>query len=451
MEFLALDETIAKSSGTRKDALLAARGAIASADPGLMVRRALTLEGEELLTLDGKFDLAKYDRIIVVGWGKASALMAEELEHILGERIGMGLVVVPEFQKNLPILSRIKFETSTHPLPTEKGVRAARMILDKIEGLGKGDLIICLVSGGGSALIPLPVDGVSLDDLRQTTELLLRSGADIKEINCVRKHLSQILGGRLIEKTAGTDVLSLVVSDVAGDDLGAVSSGPTVPDPTTFAMAKNVLERYEIMAALSASIRRSILLGVQGKVSETPKPGNAIFGRTHNLLIGSNRDACAGAKTCLENRGYNVPIVLESVTGEARGFGEKLADLARANSAGGRWAALAGGETTVTVKGPGKGGRNGEVALSAAIALGGSGGGTVLSFGTDGLDGTSYAAGAIADSKTLDRARQMRLDPRKCLEENDSQTFFERLGDLVVTGPTGTNVNDVMMILVKRD
>ncbi len=400
-----------------------------------MVRRALTLEGEELLTPDSQFDLAKYDRIIVVGWGKASALMAEELEHILGERIGTGLVVVPEFQKKLPILRRIKFETSTHPLPTEKGVRAARMILDKIEGVGKGDLIICLVSGGGSALIPLPVDGVSLDDLRQTTELLLRSGADIKEINCVRKHL----------------VLSLVVSDVVGDDVGAVSSGPTVPDPTTFAMAKNVLERYEIMAALSASIRRSVLLGVQGKVSETPKPGNAIFSRTHNLLIGSNRDACAGAKTCLENRGYNVPIVLESVTGEARSFGEKLADLARISSAEGRWAALAGGETTVTVKGPGIGGRNGEVALSAAIALGGSGGGTVLSFGTDGLDGTSYAAGAISDSKTRDRARQMRLDPRKFLEENDSQTFFERLGDLVVTGPTGTNVNDIMMILVKRD
>jgi len=172
------------------------------------------------------------------------------------------------------------------------------MILDKIEGVGNGDLIICLVSGGGSALIPLPVDGVSLDDLRQTTELLLRSGADIKEINCVRKHLSQISGGRLVEKTAGTDVLSLVVSDVVGDDLGAVSSGPTVPDPTTFAMAKNVLERYGIMAASSASIRRSILLGVEGKVSETPKPGNAIFSRTHNLLIGSNRDACAGVTVC---------------------------------------------------------------------------------------------------------------------------------------------------------
>ncbi|TMP96850.1 MAG: DUF4147 domain-containing protein, partial [Thaumarchaeota archaeon] len=273
MEFLALDETIAKSSGTRKDALLAARAAITSADPGRMVKRALTLEGEELLTPDSQFDLTKYDRIIVVGWGKASALMAEELEHILGERISRGLVVVPEFQKKLPILRRIKFETSMHPLPTEKGVRAARMILDKIEGVGKGDLIICLVSGGGSALIPLPVDGVSLDDLRQATELLLRSGADIKEINCVRKHLSQILGGRLVEKTAGTDVLSLVVSDVVGDDLGAVSSGPTVPDPTTFVMAKNVLERYEIMAALSASVRRSILLGVEGKVSETPKPG----------------------------------------------------------------------------------------------------------------------------------------------------------------------------------
>jgi len=404
-----------------------------------------------LLTPDGQFDLAKYDRIIVVGWGKASALMAEELERILGERISRGLVVVPEFQKKLPILRRIKFETSTHPLPTEKGVRAAKMILDKLEGFGEDHLIICLVSGGGSALIPLPVDGVSLDDLRQTTTLLLRSGADIKEMNCVRKHLSQILGGKLIERTAGAEVLSLVVSDVVGDDLGTVSSGPTMPDLTTFAMAMSVLEKYEIMAALPASVRRTILLGVQGKVSETPKPGNPIFSRTHNLLIGSNSDACAGAKTCLESRGYSVPTVMESVSGEARSFGEKLADLARTSSAEGRWAAVAGRETTVTVKGPGRGGRNEEVVLSAAMALDGSRSRTVISFGTDGLDGTSYAAGAIADSKTLERARQMRLDPRKFLEENNSQSFFEKLGDLVVTGPTGTNVNDVTMILVGHD
>jgi glycerate-2-kinase len=442
-----LKEVIDRTRGARRDALLAAMAALDAADPGKMVGRAVTLDGSCMIVGGHRYGLDTYRRVIVLGGGKASSLMAAEMEHILGERIDEGVVIVPDNLGELPRLKRVRFEPSTHPLPTEKGVLAVRRMLGAVDQAGGGDLVVFLVSGGGSSLMPMPVKGVGLEDLRDTTELLLKAGAGIVEANCVRKHLSQIGGGRLAERVRGADVLSLVISDVVGDDLGSVSSGPTVPDPTTFTMAKRVLEGHSIWGKAPPSVRRTIQAGIDGVEEETPKPGSPSFARVSNVLVGSNKIACVAAKASLEEMGYPVLFFLESVTGEAREVGNRLAGLARQRPDGGAWAAVAGGETTVTVKGSGKGGRNQELALAAAIALRGTSKMTVLSFATDGVDGPTDAAGAIVDSTTYERARSKGLDPGRFLDDNDSHTFLEALGDLVVTGPTGTNVNDVMIVL----
>jgi len=446
-----LTEAIDRTRGARRDALLAARAGLEAADPGKLVGRAVTLSGSSLTAGGRRYNLDAYRKVVLLGGGKASGLMAAEMERILGDRIDEGVVIVPDTQKALPKLERVRFEEATHPLPTEKGVLAVRRMLEVADSVGSGDLVLFLVSGGGSALMPLPILGVSLEELRDTTGLLLKSGADIVEMNCVRKHLSQIAGGRFAERVLGAEVLSLVISDVIGDDLGSVASGPTVPDPTTFAMAKEVLERHRIWEKVPSSVRRTIQAGVNAAVGETPKPGSASFANVHNVLVGSNKVACTAAKASLDGAGYRVRFFLESVTGEARGVGKRLTDLARSGPGDGAWAVVAGGETTVTVRGPGKGGRNQELALSAAIALRDTSRTTLLSFATDGIDGTTDAAGAIADSTTYERARNRGLDPVRFLDANDSHTFFEALGDLVVTGPTGTNVNDVIVVLKGRN
>ena len=356
------------------------------------------------------------------------------------------MVIVPDYQHHLPRLKSVRIVRSTHPLPSEKGAKAVRKMLDLLQGAGSRDLVIVLVSGGGSALMPSPFRGVTVDELQLTTNLLLKAGADIGETNCVRKHLSEIAGGRLIEKMNGARVLTLLISDVVGDDVSSVASGPTVPDPTTFSDAKRILKARSIWERIPLSVRRTVQEGVEGIISETPKPGDRVFSRVANVILGSNDVATAAASQVLSNRGYRVTRA-SSVTGEARDVGKKLASLARAESGSGRWAAVWGGETTVTVRGGGTGGRNQEVALAAAIELRGTSGITVVSFGTDGVDGPTRAAGAIADSTTFERARARGLDPLASLRDNDSHPFFRSLGDLVVTGPTGTNVNDVMIAL----
>jgi len=442
-----LTEAIDRAQGARRDALLAVRAALDAADPRKLVDKAISLEGGTLTAGGRRYDLDAYRKVVVLGGGKASGLMAEEMEHILGEGIDEGVVIVPDTQKSLPKLTRVRFEKSSHPLPTEEGVHAVERMLEVAGRVGSGDLVVFLFSGGGSSLMPFPAAGVTLKDLRDTTGLLLKSGADIVEMNCVRKHLSQISGGRLAERVRGADVLSLMISDVVGDDLGSVASGPTVPDQTTFAMAKGVMERHGVWEAVPPSVRRTIQAGISGALAETPKPGSPSFAKVRNILVGSNKIACAAAKASLEGAGYRVRFFLESVTGEARDVGRRLANFAQPGTGDGTWALIAGGETTVTVKGQGKGGRNQELALSAAMALRDTSRTTMLSFATDGIDGMTDAAGAIADSTTCERAKSKGLDPAQFLGANDSHTFFEALGDLVVTGPTGTNVNDVTLLL----
>ncbi|MDG6910503.1 MAG: DUF4147 domain-containing protein [Nitrososphaerota archaeon] len=437
-----LRSAVASGSGTREDVLEAVEAALRAADPRTLVRRGLTLRGGRLTAGSAKMDLDSFHRVVVVGGGKASGLMAVEAERILGDRIDEGTVVVPDYQKGLPRLERIRFVRSTHPLPSEKGARAAGRMLKVVEKAGPGDLVIVLLSGGGSAMMPAPPPGITVEELQTTTDLLLRAGAAIGETNCVRKHLSRLAGGRLAERASGAEVLALVISDVVGDDLSVIASGPTVPDPTTFSDARKILEDRKIWRRVPAPIRAMIMSGIAGALEETPKPGSRVFEKVTNAVIGSNADACAAAKASLESRGYGV-VQRTKVTGEARAAGKELAGLAL--SEGGRWAAVWGGETTVTVRGDGTGGRNQEAALAAAVELDGASQVVVAFVGTDGVDGPTTAAGATADGTTLERGRRRGLDAARFLKQNDSNTFFKALGDLVVTGPTGTNVNDVMI------
>ena len=442
-----LAAAVVKAEGQRRDALSAIRAALEGSDPRRLVRRALALDGDALSVGDRRYHLDAFRKIVVVGAGKASGLMAAEMELLLGERINEGVVIIPENQSSSINLKRIRLEKSSHPLPARKGVHATRNALKTLDRVDKRDLLIFLFSGGGSSLMPLPGSGITLEELRAATMLLLNSGADIEEINCVRKHISQIAGGRLVERALGAEVISLIVSDVVGDNPASVASGPTVPDPTTFRMARDVLERHKIWDSVPLSVRAVIQSGVGGRIKETPKPGDPAFARVHNFVIGSNSDACTAAQKALEDLGYRVKYLKEHVTGEARSVGKLLAGLAVSNAPHRKWAVVTGGETTVTVRGKGRGGRNQELALSAALALRGERETTLVPFATDGIDGPTEAAGAIADTSTCNRARRLGLNPSQSLKSNDSYTFFRTLGDLIVTGPTGTNVNDVMIVL----
>jgi len=315
-------------------------------------------------------------------------------------------------------------------------------------------LVICLLSGGCSALMPAPIEGVTLQDLQETTRLLLKSGADISEMNAVRKHLSRITGGRLAEKLYPATVLTLIISDVVGDRLDSIASGPTAPDETTYTDARAVLQRRKIWTRVPQSVRLAIAEGAEGKRKETPKRGSKVFKNVSNFIVGNNRHPCESATQSLARMGYRARLLSTSIHGEARDIGRSL-PRALLDMTGGEFppshpvALVAGGETTVTVRGGGKGGRNQELALSAAISIAGMRGVHIASMETDGLDGPTDAAGALVDGDTVFRARRMGLDPEDFLLSNDSYTFFKKLGGLLNTGPTGTNVNDILVAIAR--
>jgi glycerate-2-kinase len=417
---------------------------IREVDPRRMVLQTMKLRGTTLSVGGMAYDLDDYDRLMVIGGGKASALMASAVERVLGGWITSGRVIVPEYQGSLPTLKRISFLKSTHPLPSSRGVRAVERMLRIVGSVGERDVVLCLISGGGSALMPLPVEGVSLSDKQSVTEMLLKSGAGIRDINCVRKHLSAFKGGRLAEKLGPANVISLIVSDVVGDDLASVASGPTVPDGTTYAQAEDTLTRFGLWGRVPTAVKRFLEMGAAGEIPETPKSGSHVFEKVENVLVGSNLIAMRAASRALKGFGYSVSEISE-VQGEARDFGASLARAAVKKRA--RGAIVAGGETVVTVKGSGKGGRNQEIALAAAIEISGRRDVTVLSFSTDGIDGPTDAAGAIADSGTVERAAERGMVAERHLADNDSYPLFKNLGDLLVTGPTGTNVNDVSIAI----
>lgn len=423
-----------------------------SVNPEKAVRRHIRLKKEMLYVNDYSMDLTEIDRILVVGGGKASGAMATALERILGDRITDGIVNVPEGTKDRHATHSIELNEAGHPIPTESGVRGAQRIVELADSAGDRDIVICLISGGGSALLPLPCPPVTLKEKQELTDLLLRSGANIKEINTIRKHISTIKGGQLATRAYPATILSLVISDVVGDPLDVISSGPTVPDTSTFVDALHILRKYELWNNIPKSIQSRLEQGVAGRIPETPKQSDPSFRKVHNLIIASGDLAIEATKQKGEESSLNTLILSSHVEGEARYFGTFLAAIVkeialRGNPVQRPAVVIAGGETTVTLTGHGNGGRNQTVALSAALGIDGLDGVVVFSLATDGIDGNSVAAGAIVDGTTVRRARMLDLDPDKYLKENAEYHFFERIGDSIITGPTGTNVNDLMIIV----
>ncbi len=399
------------------------------------------------------FKLSEFRRVLVIGGGKATSGMALETEQILDGWITGGSVNIPAYTKPWPKSKKINFNPASHPIPSEDGVRGVKNMLRLVGKASEEDLVICLISGGGSAIMPLPSSGILLSDEQKTTSLLLKSGAKIDEINAVRKHLSDFKGGRLAENLYPATVLSLIISDVVGDKLESVASGPTVPDDTTYADAYTILQERGLWRTVPSSVRNRIQKGKEGKLPETPKRSSRIFKRVHNLLVGTNKESCQAVAEVFEKRGYHSLILSTRLQGESREVGTILAGICidiRENQlpVAPPAALVAGGETTVTVHGKGRGGRNQEVVLSAALSIRGNPAILVSSIGTDGVDGPTDAAGAVADGSTFERGLRIHMDPDSYLRENDSFPFFERLNDLVTTGPTGTNVNDIFIAIV---
>jgi len=414
---------------SRSRALAIYRAAVRAADPQQAVLAHVKIEGPTLVVGKRRYRLADFDRIRVIGAGKASARMAQALERLLGKRVTDGYVNAPV---GAPVrLRRIVLHEAGHPIPDQRGVEGARRIAQIARDSGRRDLLMCVISGGASALMPLPAPGNTLARKKEITRRLLASGANIHEINTVRKHMSAIKGGHLAALADPATMIALILSDVIGDDLSAIGSGPTVRDPTTCTDAAEVLRRYGIPAP---------------QLTETPKAPS----RAQNVIVGSNRQSIDRAAKKARELGYRPIVLSTTIDGETR-------DIARMHAALVREAILrshknlcflSGGETTVTIRGKGLGGRNQEFVLAAAIALEKTSGVTIFSAGTDGIDGPTPAAGAVADASTLLRACTLKLDPRSFLDNNDSYHFFEKAGGLVKTGPTGTNVMDVRILLI---
>ncbi|MEM3404475.1 MAG: glycerate kinase [Nitrososphaeria archaeon] len=397
--------------------------------------------------------IEKYSNIVVIGFGKASYNMALACEESLIERISGGAIIVPHGSVKSSALKKIEVLEGTHPVPTELNVRSVRKVLSYVEQLSKKDLVVCLVSGGGSALFTLPAEGITLRDKQEMTRILLAAGPTIQEINCIRKHISAVKGGQLAKLIYPAHVLSLILSDVVGDDPSSIASGPTAPDPTTFKEVLNVFERYQILENVPNNILNRTHLGLEGRVAETPKPNDKIFENVTNMVVANNMKALTSMAKKAESAGLKAMILTSYLEGEAREVGKVIAAIAKQIvrehlPLKPPCSVFFGGETTVTLRGKGRGGRNQEVALSTLIAIKGLQNVKFVSFGSDGVDGNSDAAGAIVDGTTFQRALEKGLYPNKYLEDNDSNTFFKQVGGLIITGPTGTNVNDLSFLIV---
>jgi len=425
------------------------RAALKAVDPAEAVRNALRLEGETLHLGGRSYDLRRYRRIHVAGAGKAGAPMARAVEDVLGDRVTAGLVNVKYGYTDAT--RRVRLREAGHPLPDASSLEGTGEIVDLLRDAGEDDLVIGLISGGGSALMMLPEAPISLEDYQQLTEALLRSGANINQINTVRKHIEQVKGGRLARVAAPADVATLILSDVVGNPLDFIASGPTVPDTTTFEDALDVLRRFDLLGAAPASVLAWLERGRRGEVPETPKPGDPLFERVSTVVVGSLDVAATAARAEAQAAGFDTLLLTTFLEGEARDAGLLAGALAKELVLRRRPLAppaclILGGETTVTVRGRGKGGRNQEIALAAAVAIAGLERTLVVALATDGSDGPTDAAGGIVDGRTLQRAEGLGLDARAALADNSSHDFLERVGDLLVTGPTNTNVNDLLLV-----
>lgn len=429
---------------TPRDAALAIwRSALAAAAADPLVRSGLTREGDALSCGPLTIDLTRVCRVIVLGCGKAGATMARTVESVLGDRISEGFVVVKDGY-SLPT-KIVQVAEAGHPVPDRRGQAAAERMLLLARAAGPDDLIVFLVSGGGSALLPAPAPPVTLEEKREVTRLLLGAGATIGELNAVRKHLSLLKGGQLARAAAPARVLTLLLSDVIGDPLDVIASGPTAPDPTSFSDALGVLEDRAVLQRVASSVRNRLEAGASGELPETPKPGDPMFAGVTHVVLGNNRLVVAAAAKTAERLGYPARVALEGVQGEARDVALDL--VAQARSLPSPGCLVAGGETTVTVRGRGRGGRCQELALAAALALEPGEDVCVLAAGTDGTDGPTDAAGAVVDGTTVARGRAIGLEPLDALADNDAYAFLGATGDLVVTGPTNTNLLDLYIVV----
>ena len=427
--------------------------ALEAADPAKIIRKHLKLNGQILHADRLQFRLRSYREIFVIGGGKASGFMAEAIERLLGKWITRGLVIIPDYQRPKPRGSRINYHSATHPIPTRKAMEGVLAMLDLVGTVSREDLVIVLLSGGGSALMTLPTEGMTLSDEARVTSVLLKSGASIEEVNTVRKHLSQIKGGRLAQRLYPATVLTLIISDVVGDRIDAIASGPTTPDPTTYEDAEQVLKRHDLWSKIPTRVRTVIAGGLSGTMPETAKRKDKAFKHVHNVIVGSNRVSRLAAAEAMRKAGYKTQVLSIQIAGEARKAGRMLGSIA--NDIGENAlpyarpvALITGGETTVTVRGKGKGGRNQELVLAAAQRIAGSDGIIVGSFATDGIEGETDAAGALADGTTVKRGLSLGMESEDYLRNNDSYHYFSKLKDLLKTGPTGTNVNDITILLV---
>lgn len=432
------------------------QAALDAVEPRSLIERRLSLHAERLLIRgDGPeqvFDLGAFQRVLVLGAGKAAAPMAEALERLLGRRISEGLIVVKDGYGRP--LARVRCLEAGHPVPDSRGEAAAAELEALAGSCDERTLVLLLVSGGGSALLPTPIEPLSLEDEQAATRALMACGADIREINCVRKHLSRLKGGRLARLLHPATVLGLILSDVAGDRIDVIASGPAVADSSTYADALEILNRYGLKAAMPAGVLKVLDRGARGELPETPKPGDPVFSSVHNLLLGTNRTGLQAAARQAEALGYKVLALSSRVSGEAREVAKFYAAIALDPPIEAPLCILGGGETTVTLRGRGRGGRNQECALAFLQELSqaedAGRGIAFLSASTDGSDGPTDAAGAFAGLELVREAEKRGLSIRHYLAENDSYGFFEAVGGLLRTGPTQTNVCDYQICLVQR-
>ena len=424
------------------------RAALHAADPYEAVR----LYTGHILSV---YENEAFQKIIVIGFGKAASPMMKAIMDDLGERVRAGIIITKYGHVDLRDKNDfIEVYEAGHPLPDENGVKGTEEVINLLKETDGNTLVLCLISGGGSALLVSPLSGITLREKQKATELLLNAGADIFELNTLRKHISLVKGGRLAEIAYPKRVISLILSDVIGDRLDVIASGPTVPDRTSYRDAVKIIERYGLSNAMPRSITDTLARGIKGLVPETPKESSPVFEKVENIIVGSNKSAINAVRDRAVISGFETSIVSSEIQGEARFIGKWLArkalELKASRVPDEKICLISGGETTVTVRGKGMGGRNMELALSFALEIEGKSGITFLSAGTDGTDGPTDAAGAVVDGETVRKAKALGMNPEEYLENNDSYHFFQKVGGLLMSGPTGTNVMDIQIALLNE-
>lgn len=428
--------------------------ALQAVEPGAAVSRSVHREGDSLLIDQQRYDLTKYQRVFLIGIGKAALPMSNALAQTLGDHLTGGVVVTKSLagRKLYPSLERVRVMRGNHPVPGKQSLEATQQVLELIKGRRKEDLFFFLISGGGSALFTWPVAGVSLADIQQITELLLACGADIDEMNVIRKHLDQVKGGGICRMVSPATLVTFVLSDVIGNRLDVVASGPTVADASTFSDALDVIRKYHLESRIPDAIVKTFEAGAMGVIDETVRAHDPCLRLTQIVVVGSNFQAAKAALDVAAASGWSALLLTTALQGEARHAGANLAGILRQVQTTGHplkppVCLIAGGETTVTVQGEGLGGRNLEVALGSVALLSGLGRVLLFTLSTDGEDGPTDAAGAVVTGKSQERGRLLGLDVREFLRRNDAYHYFATLGDLIKTGSTGTNVNDLTFLL----